>query len=154
MEHAPETAISGSFQFKPEIDRAIEAFRDYGVMVLEPTTGWLWTPVLQVVSSPFRPLPAERGLELREVEDRFLAAIDRADFLYVLNPGGYIGLSTAFEIGYAMESDKPIYMQETPDFMELAEYDLARKAYLEQRITIADIPGVVLAEQQRREQQC
>ena len=144
--------MSGSFdKFKPQIDELHEAFADHGVRVLEPTRGWLSLPSRLILPTSFRPLPSERGLSIREIEDRFLRAIDRADFLYIYNSEGYIGTSGALEIGYAVGKRKPIYAKEAIDFLELADYDLRRKAFLEEHIVIAGISEIVAIEQTRRE---
>lgn len=37
--------------------------------------------------------------------------IDLADYVYVVNPGGYIGASTASEILYALEHRKPVFYE-------------------------------------------
>jgi hypothetical protein len=146
-----QTAVAGSFKFKPEIDALHGEFRDHGVTVLEPTMGWLWSPGMRVGPSLFRPLPLERDLSIREIEGRFLGAIDKADFLYVYNPEAYMGASTAFEIGYALARETPIYAHASPDFMEMADCDLERKAFLESRIVIAGVAEVVRIERAKRE---
>lgn len=40
--------------------------------------------------------------------------IDIADYVYVINPGGYIGASTASEIHYAYQHGKPVVYQVEP----------------------------------------
>ena len=37
-----------------------------------------------------------------------LSKIDMADEVYVVNPGGYVGSSTAREIAYALAHGKPV----------------------------------------------
>ncbi len=76
-----------------------DEFADHGVMVLEPSKGWLWTPNRVYEPGDTRPLPTEVGLNAREIEGRFLRAIDKSNFLYLNNLEGYIGLMAAFEIG-------------------------------------------------------
>jgi hypothetical protein len=140
------TAISGSFKFKPEIDALHEAFADYDVMVTAPEKGWLWLPNRTLVSTPFRPLPSERGLSIRDIEAGFLAKIKEADFLYVYNQESYLGVSTAIEIGYAIGTETPIYAQNDISFLELADGDLAQVEFLESRITIAGVAETVRLE--------
>ncbi len=149
-QHPLQTAISGSFKFKPEIDALHEAFADYGVMVTAPEKGWLWLPSRTLVSTPFRPLPSERGLSIRDIEADFLAKIKEADFLYVCNQESYLGVSTAIEIGYAIGTETPIYAQQDINFLELADGDLAQVAFLESRITIAGVAETVRLEHARR----
>jgi diphthamide synthase subunit DPH2 len=38
-----------------------------------------------------------------------LEKIDEADILYVVNPGGYVGRSLCFDLGYAYAKNKMIY---------------------------------------------
>ena len=40
------------------------------------------------------------------------AAIDEADTVYLLTPGGYMGTSLKLELGYAIAKNKPIYFSE------------------------------------------
>jgi diphthamide synthase subunit DPH2 len=38
-----------------------------------------------------------------------LKKIDGADIIYVVDPGGYVGRSLCFDLGYAYAKNKPIY---------------------------------------------
>ncbi len=129
--------ISGSFKLKPEIDELQEEFMDHGVKVLEPSRGWLYLPGRMPENyESFRPLPSERGLTLRHVEDRFLKAISRSTFLYVNNFYGYIGMSTALEIGYAHNSQKPIFARQ-PLNVQNFEGDLIPYFYWREVVQVA-----------------
>jgi nucleoside 2-deoxyribosyltransferase len=119
MTESLKAVVSGSFKYKPEIDAAIDVFTEQGITVLEPTKGWL-------IISPgdlkdyakqgrLRPLPTEERLTARQIESRFLRGIDRSDFMYVMNLEGYLGLSTALEIGYAMRRGVALYAREPLD---------------------------------------
>lgn len=147
-----QTAISGSFKFKPEIDALHDEFADYGIAVLEPTKGWQPLPFGSIIMPDFRPLPVERGMSIDAIEQRFLDAIKKSDFSYVYNPESYIGLSAALEMGFAIGEGKPIYAKETPDFLELSDGDLNQKAYYEKRIAVASIAEIARLERARREQ--
>ncbi len=46
-------------------------------------------------------------------------AIDRAEALYVLNPGGYIGTLVKVEIGYTLGKGKPVYFSEAANSLDL-----------------------------------
>lgn len=48
------------------------------------------------------------------IEERLLKAMRDADFVWLFAPGGYVGLSAAFEIGNAHSLGIPIYTDETP----------------------------------------
>ncbi len=96
--------VSGSFsKFKPEIDLTIEEFRELGVKVLAPQTGWLYIPpsIITPRDRLFRQLPSEKYMDVRQIEDSFLGSLAIARFHYIENPEGYIGSSTAMEIGFA-----------------------------------------------------
>lgn len=122
--------VSGSFKkFKPEIDRTIDEFRDHGVNVLAPAKGWLYIPPVRQYSKKdlkFRPLPSERHMTIRQIEDEFLRCIVRSTFLYVVNPEGYIGISVAFEMGVAFSSGIPIYSRDpVPEDIDSTPISLA-----------------------------
>lgn len=42
------------------------------------------------------------------LDDMHFSKIDMADEIFVVNPGGYVGDSTAREIGYALSCGKPV----------------------------------------------
>lgn len=96
--------VPGSFKYKSEIDQVIEELENLGVLVLDPPRG-------QVVKSGliFNPLQEEVYLSWGIVEGEFLRNIGRSHFAYVVNPGGYVGETVAFELGYALAAGKPIY---------------------------------------------
>jgi len=50
----------------------------------------------------------EKEIQIAYIETKVLDCIRRASFIYVYNPGGYIGTSTAFEIGFAIKENKKI----------------------------------------------
>lgn len=112
--------VSGSFKFKLEIDNTIETLEETGIKVLEPTKGWLIMPTLEIAErlqhGQIRPLPTEEKLTTRQIEERFLKAIGRANLFYLMNQEGYLGNSAAFEIGYALGLNKSIYALEPLDF--------------------------------------
>lgn len=108
--------VSGSFRkFKQEIDTAIDEFTDYGVIVLAPDKGWLYIPPHKLYTLDdinFRPLPTEVDMSVRQIEDNFLDALSKSDFVYVVNPNGYVGNTVSMEIGFAIGLGKPVYSQE------------------------------------------
>lgn len=105
--------ISGSFEkFKPEIDKAIDDFTELGVNVIAPEKGWLYRPPERRADTPFRPLKSEISMTIKEIEEAFLRGIDKSDFVYIVNPDGYIGSTVAFEIGYATRGRLPLFARE------------------------------------------
>jgi len=111
-----KACVSGSFsKFKPEIDLAIEELKDLGVVVLAPEKGWLYKPPRTIFSpseSQFRPLTSEAGKKIKQIEDDFLLRVKKSDFLYVVDPGGYVGNSACLEIGFAVANGIPVFLQE------------------------------------------
>ncbi len=123
----PEAVITGSFKFKPEIDAAINEFRDLNVIIRAPEIGWLFVPsrglVVATKAEQFQPLPSEQYMMAGEVEAEFLAQLDQADFVYVINPERYLGAMSIFEIGYSRGVRKPIYASNELDFHALGIHD-------------------------------
>lgn len=132
--------VSGSFKFKPEIDATITTLEETGIQVLEPTKGWLILPSLELTErlryGQVRPLPTEENLSTKEIEERFLKALGKASFMYLMNPGGYVGLSASLEIGFALAGEKPIYALESLDYDALEIDDLSWRETLTKVITV------------------
>jgi hypothetical protein len=64
----------------------------------------------------------EKEIQIAYIESKVLANIKKASFVYVYNPGGYIGTSTAFEIGFAMKENKNICAAYKPQDRLLRSY--------------------------------
>jgi NTP pyrophosphatase (non-canonical NTP hydrolase)/nucleoside 2-deoxyribosyltransferase len=58
-------------------------------------------------------LEGDRG-QPKEIESCHLQAIRKSDFLYVVNPDGYIGPSAMMEVGYALALSVPVFSSEEP----------------------------------------
>ena len=54
----------------------------------------------------------EKSTSPKTLENLHLNAISKSDFLYLVNPKGYIGNSATMEIGYAISRGIPIYSYE------------------------------------------
>jgi NTP pyrophosphatase (non-canonical NTP hydrolase) len=101
--------VSGSFnQFWNQIQKTILEFQQSGVTVLSPGTSRRTRS-----RKGFLFLERDEGGP-REIETRHLQSIARSDFLYVVNPGGYIGTSAAMEIGYALRAEIPVFLSSPP----------------------------------------
>lgn len=107
-------SVSGSFnKFPMEINSVVRQLRDVGAEVLSPKS-----LIPDSLSSPsgadqFVVLKGDKGLPA-DIEMRHLQAIAKSDFLYVVDPEGYIGVSTALEIGYALAKGVPVYTEFAP----------------------------------------
>jgi len=101
--------VSGSFnRFLPQIQEAIGELSNLGIKVLSPKVS---KPVSQI--GGFVMLEKDKGTP-GAIETKHLQAIAKSDFLYVVNPEGYIGDSVALEIGYALSKGVPVYSSERP----------------------------------------
>ena len=113
-----KAVVSGSFsKFKPEIDRKIEELEDHGVTVLAPDKGWVYIPkpYLLKLDDKFRPLPSETEMSPKQIEDEYLHVLSKSDFVYLVNPHGYVGNTASMEIGVAIALGIPVYSQEEVD---------------------------------------
>lgn len=110
MNKSTSATISGSFnKYLNQIRQKILEFEREGIEVLSPK---LSRPISN--KSGFIILESDEGSP-REIELKHLKAISRSDFLYIVNPDGYIGKSVALEIGYALSKNIPIYSLEKPN---------------------------------------
>lgn len=101
--------ISGSFnKHFDQIQEKILEFQEEEIKVLSPKLSRSIS-----FEGGFGKLETDKGTP-KEIEFEHLEAITRSDFLYVVNPGGYIGKSVALEIGYALSKNVPIYSLEKP----------------------------------------
>ena len=112
-------AISGSFRkYYKEICQAHDIFEQNGIVVLSPQKSRIINP-----GEEFALLETDlKSLSRKQLEDRHLEAIANSDFVYLVNPNGYIGNSATFEIGYAHGCNKPIYSLDIIEDITLQEY--------------------------------
>lgn len=100
--------ISGSFRkFYNEIKFKIKEFEELGFKVLSPAHSTTKNP-----ADDFIILDSDNTDDPQKIEQDHLDAIYIADALYICDPGGYIGSSTAMELGWALGFGKPIFVQE------------------------------------------
>lgn len=101
--------ISGSFnKHLDQIRQKILEFEHEGIRVLSPKPS---QPVSR--RGRFIILESDKGMPA-DIELKHLEAISKSDFLYIVNPEGYIGESVILEVGYALSRDIPIYSLEPP----------------------------------------
>lgn len=101
--------VSGSFnKFLLQVQETTRSMHSLGITVLSPRV------VRNVdIHGGFVMLEGDKGSP-GQIEKRHLQAIGKSDFLYIVNPGGYIGESVALEIGYALSKGVPVYALTTP----------------------------------------
>jgi hypothetical protein len=111
-------AVSGSFHRHMEaISSAVRELASLGVRVLSPAD-----PRIVAAQGEFLFVASDRVRSVRLVQDRHLESIRVANFLWLICPDGYVGLSASMEIGYAAGARVPIFGTRAPNDLTLREY--------------------------------
>lgn len=114
--------VSGSFRkFYQGIIQVIEDFERCGIEVLSPKISEVMNP-----ENEFVILKSDPTNDIETLERSHLEKIREADFLYIYNPGGYIGKSVAMELGWALALNKPVYALEEPDDTVLSKFVMVK----------------------------
>jgi len=102
--------IIGSLRkfYRDVMDTAV-IFRKNGYTVLFPKH----SKAIET-NTNFALFESDISCHVKEIEDSLLEKIKLSDFVYLVNPGGYIGISATFEIGYANAVRTPVYALERP----------------------------------------
>ncbi|ESZ51713.1 hypothetical protein X731_03805 [Mesorhizobium sp. L2C054A000] len=115
---ALKAVVSGSFrQHIAAVRDAVQQLRSAGVAVLSPGN-------LEVAArtKDFVFLAGDAPLPIKAIEDRHLASIRVANFLWIVCPGGYVGSSTCLEIGVAVSLGVPVYASTAPTDVTISQY--------------------------------
>lgn len=108
--------VSGSFNRHYEaICEAIERLKTRGFTVVSPEI-----TEIRSREKGFVYLTHDTGSPAT-IEMQHLSAIRNSQFLYVVDPNGYIGQSTALEIGFAVSLGKPVVARHPPTDSVFAE---------------------------------
>jgi len=101
--------IIGSFRkHYDQIVNVIEDFNAAEIEVLSPKKAKILNPTDEFVIFDYDP----EGLSEKELEDLVLKKMHGSDFVYLVNPEGYIGRSAAFEMGYCAARGFKIFAME------------------------------------------
>jgi NTP pyrophosphatase (non-canonical NTP hydrolase) len=101
--------VSGSFnKHLSKIHKKVREFDRAGIRILSPRIS---TRIREKNGFVF--LAADKG-NARQIEQKHLEAISKSDFLFVIDPKGYVGTSVAFEIGYAVSRNIPVFSSDPP----------------------------------------
>lgn len=114
--------ILGSFRkHYKDILTVIESFKQVGIKVLSPAASRVANPgeEFAVLQSDLTSWPR---IEVRRIEDRVLGRLEQCDFVYVCNPNRYIGLTVAFEVGYAKAKGIPVFSMYPINDVTLGQY--------------------------------
>lgn len=113
-----KVTVSGSFQrHLAPVTSAVEAFTSLGCRVLSPEDP-------RVVDSfgEFLFVASDRFRTIRTVQNRHLAAIAASQFLWLVDPDGYVGQSASLELGFAIALGIPILTTAPPADLTLRQY--------------------------------
>lgn len=101
--------IIGSFRkYYDEICSLIEEFESNGIRVLSPKKSFIVKEL-----NGFVLLQSDhKSVNPHQIQQRVFENAEKSDFVYVWNPNGYIGVTTAYEIGCIAEKGKTIYYKE------------------------------------------
>lgn len=126
-----EVVISGTYRKGFEtLKRAYEEFRDLGCTILSPSN------VSAVREDDgFVYMQGEEAETPERIERKHLFAIQKANFVWLHAPDGYVGPTAALEIGFANAAGVPVYATELPT-------DRILQSFVQ---TVDSIPGLVAA---------
>ena len=102
--------ISGSYKRDfPRLRSSYKEFGELGCQVLSPAN---INPVAE--SDGFVYMEGQEQGDPAEIEQHHLQSINKANFLWVHDPEGYVGTSATLEIGHAVSLGIPVYAAEEP----------------------------------------
>jgi hypothetical protein len=102
--------VSGSFhRHMPAIYSAVNELRSADVRVLSPSD-----PRVVDYLRDFLFVASDRTRYKKLVQQRHFEAINNSDFLWLVCPDGYVGVSAAMEIGWALNAGIPIFAERAP----------------------------------------
>jgi nucleoside 2-deoxyribosyltransferase len=110
--------VSGSFtRHQSSLLATMEDMHRHDVAVLSPNSG-----EIDGIDKGFAYLKGDPSRDKKWTEDRHIEALRHSDFMWIINPDGYLGLSTAFEMGFARALGVPIFGASKLDHDPLGKY--------------------------------
>jgi NTP pyrophosphatase (non-canonical NTP hydrolase) len=125
-----DVVLSGSYRKEFEtLKSTYEEFRDLGCTVLSPSS-------VSIVREEdgFVYMQGEETQTPERIENRHLEAIQRASFVWLHAPEGYVGPTAALEVGFANAAGVPVYAQHMPTDRVLQPF-----------VRLVDSPATVVA---------
>lgn len=111
-----KVVISGTFRRNPDsLQKLYDELLGTSCQVLSPRS-------IEFDGDVFVRSKGEKTLPIKTIQDNHLAAIREADFMWLHCPEGYVGLSGAFELGYAYAHGIPVFAFMSPTDSMLGEY--------------------------------
>lgn len=131
-----KAVVSGSFRrHMADIQDTVHTLVEMGVEVLSPAD-----PRVVDEFGEFLFVASDRLRSIRGVQSRHLLALHEADFLWMVNPDGYIGQSASMELGFAVAIGKPIFSDTAPN-------DLTLRQYVTTVSALGEVPRALTAKQ-------
>jgi hypothetical protein len=113
-----QATVSGSFrQAISAVQEVVQEVVEHGALVLSPAD-----PRIVDQFGDFVFVASDQVRRIRTVQGRHFAAIAASDFLWLVAPEGYVGLSAAMEIGYAVSRGIPVYSSEVPSDLTVRQW--------------------------------
>lgn len=110
--------VSGSFRrHLDRIQSAVDELTAAGVDVLSPAD-----PRVVDEFGEFLFVASDRLRSIHAVQSRHLAAIRISDFVWLVDPEGYVGQSASMELGFAVACRTPIFTSSMPNDLTLRQY--------------------------------
>jgi hypothetical protein len=100
-----------------EVQQAVGELSNSGAVVLSPAD-----PRIVDSFGDFVFVASDHVRHLRVVQARHLSAIAASDFVWLVAPDGYVGVSAAMEIGFAAAHGVPVYSAEVPSDLTLRQW--------------------------------
>jgi NTP pyrophosphatase (non-canonical NTP hydrolase) len=127
-----EVVLSGTYRKQFEtLKQTYEEFQDLGCVILSPSN-------VSIVreENGFVYMRGEETQTPENIEERHLEAIQKANFVWLHAPDGYVGPTAALEVGFANAVGVPVYAREMPKDKILASF-----------VRLTNSPSVVVNEQ-------
>jgi nucleoside 2-deoxyribosyltransferase len=132
----PKVVLCGSYHRRPDFLRRI--FRE-----LETTGCRVLSPISLDFTDHSQPVVrtgTEYDLSINDLERFHLRALRDADFVWLHAPEGHVGISAAYELGYASALNKPVFSFISPADEMLATRVLVVRSVFEALEQLED-PG-------------
>jgi ADP-ribose pyrophosphatase YjhB (NUDIX family) len=139
----PSVSIIGSFrQHYAEVLAAVQAFAEVGIEVKSPPISTITN--LDVDFVRFESDPPVHHSQDHVIQSRTFEQIFASDFVYVVSPSGYIGRTTAWELGTVRERGMAVYYSEYPRDLplEVPEQAVVDARLLASNIVASGVPPV------------
>lgn len=116
--HACRAVLCGTYRRdKAGLRLVFSELQDLGCELLSPMSA-----EYSREDSGFVYMVGEETSAPHEIELRHLEAIQRADFVWLHAPDGYVGLSASLEVGFAKACSIPVFAREQPEDKILASF--------------------------------